>query len=193
MEKVYEYQCRSCQNKQYKITGVFDFHGLLDIYSCGLHAGYYCKICMLSDCNLAFIAIASDRGGYFRKYVYRDLISHFVINHMGIGAVDICINAAQHTFIRVKQCFVASLGKQYYGQRYININDMVDLCSYFIGLRPEFPFREIRITDLHMPAYDILSVARGKSFSCILCRDRFESFPSYELYNAHARKCVFRY
>ncbi len=155
-----------CTRKQYRYKWLPNYYGLVDIYSCGYHTSYYCKTCQLTGTN---------HDGLFDHGVAGSVSNHYVKNHTNIHTNNKCPSSKYQTFVLITTR---------YGQKYFNIGDIIDICDYFIGLRPEFSFLEVFSDDLS--ARSIISAMRNKSFSCVLCGDRFESFPYRELYIAHS-------
>ncbi len=149
---------------------------LVEFYSCGRHASYYCLLC------------DEPMGRYLRGNSNDLCINwHFLATHTLKESSGNCVNL---TF-----GYIALINNIYYEPQYGNkhklcyILEILKTYPHFIYLIPEFSFSDVlnQFDEIEVNEWNLLAAVRNKPFSCLMCGGRFESFPSNEVFNAH--KC----
>ncbi len=165
-----------CNNSLFSIQE--ENNPLVDVYSCGNHITHSCSLC-----NEHILRRRLNSGVPKTDYITWHFMSSHTLkisngNYLyGVATGHVLINEIYYKFGRI--C----------GHRFCNISDIVKTNPYFIYLVPEFSISNMldQFDEVCVPAWQLLTAMRSKSFSCLICGGRFESFPSNEVFAAH--KC----
>lgn len=151
---------------------------LINVYSCEIHTNWYCSLCDLNIVN--YLTNTNDGLDNFQNNITWHVTSHAFKgadgNRVGFspdGRMMLINNKYfDHMQNKRKLCYISDITKTY---------------PHFIYLMPEFLFSDIldNFDETEVPDWYLLFIISSKSFSCLICGGRFESFPSNEVFNAH--------
>ncbi len=152
---------------------------LIDVYSCGSHDTYYCSLCKY---------YITSRLSYVDNFNINIIRSHIMSFHtFKIDDGNYLYPSSTGLVLANHVYRMCKLSKLY---RFCNISNIIEANKHFIYLIPGFSFSDIldQFDEVNVNDWRLLAAVRHKSFSCLMCGGRFESFPSNEVFAAHPCK-----
>ncbi len=152
---------------------------LINVYSCDIHAIYYCKLC---DYKIIHGSLCSNNNISNDKL---EIDWHFIVHHtFKTSSRNYLYSSPTGMFLANRIYHEHGLGKL---SRFCYMSGIIRSNPHFIYLVPEFSFSDVldQFDEVVVPDWSLLAAMRNKSFSCLICGGLFESFPSSEVFNAH--------
>lgn len=172
-------ECYGCNRPSYW-TKQCDFMGLYMIRECELHTTYICRLCHSRDINNMIVGKFTNRE--IDETDRRFLRDHYIRIHL---------------LERWDNLYVIAHSNEYYVCGHggscssIRITNLFGHPDYIAAIRPEFHIlQQFRLSAIEVNLggmVDIHKVLSSKLFSCVICGDIYESFPSAEIIDRHMK------